>query len=262
VKVITEAILRDELKTEKPESYVIPEGKIISPSAREYLLQNRIKIVKASEEKTNKKIIKNEMVKPPQRNNGERFETTGTKYQDFESGAYYFEKPEHMTQLFDNQLVAKNHKRISFRGKLDSLQSLFVLNQAILLEMGESQKLIDDLDDILSGLREIMRCDVLNEDFHKELLIGLTHDELRAHSHNPMKYYKIKQMVLPNYTLGKAYALLNQLRTAIRETEVVAVGAFQVENTYERSDLIQELNRMSSALHIMMCKYLAAEYKH
>ena len=51
------------------------------------------------------------------------------KYVDYETGAYYMEKPEHMTQLFGNVLVAKDHPRIHFRGKLDSLQALVVLDQ-------------------------------------------------------------------------------------------------------------------------------------
>jgi len=162
-----------------------------------------------------------------------------------------------MTQLVRNVLVNKDDKRIVFRGKLDSLEALFVLNQTILLEMQEDQEFIDDLEDILVSLREMMRCDVLDEPFTRETIIGLTHEELRAHSHNPMKYYKVKQMVLPSYKLGKTYALLNQLRTAVRETEVAAASAFHNGKNYERADIIEELNRMSSAVHIIMCKYLA-----
>ena len=183
------------------------------------------------------------------------------KYVDYETGAFYYKKPEHMTQLFGNTLVAKDHRRILFRGKLDSLEALFVVNQTILVEMGESQKLIEDLQDILVSLREMMRCDVLDEPFRRDYMIGLSHKELREHSHNPMKFYKIKQMVLPDYTLGKTYALLNQLRAAVRETEVAAATAFHEGRNYTRGDIIEELNRMSSAMHIVMCKYLAEEYR-
>ena len=182
------------------------------------------------------------------------------RFVDYETGAFYFEKPEHMTHLYGNVLVPKDHKRIYFRGKLDSLESAFVLNQTLLLEMGEDQSLIDDLQDILESLREMMRCDVMEEPFRRDYIIGLNHKELREHSHNPMKFYHIKQMVLPDYTLGKSYALLNQLRAAVRETEVAAAAAFHVGKEYLRQDIIEELNRMSSAMHIIMCKYLAGEY--
>ena len=106
-----------------------------------------------------------------------------------------------------------------------------------------------------------MRCDVMDEPFRRECIIGLSHAELREHSHNPMKFYNVKQMVLPDYTLGKAYALLNQLRAAVREAEVAAATAFHEGRSYNREDIIQELNRMSSAMHIIMCKYLAEGYK-
>lgn len=259
MKVITEAILRDELRASKPETYVIPEGQILSPAAREYLQQLKIKIIKEKDKPLPKEKVEITATEVP--GIPESAVVTPAppkpKYVDDATGAFYYEKPEHMTQLVRNVLVNKDDKRIVFRGKLDSLEALFVLNQTILLEMQEDQEFIDDLEDILVSLREMMRCDVLDEPFTRETIIGLTHEELRAHSHNPMKYYKVKQMVLPSYKLGKTYALLNQLRTAVRETEVAAATAFHNGKSYDRADIIEELNRMSSAVHIIMCKYLA-----
>lgn len=276
MKVITEAILRDELRASKPESYTIPEGKILSPAAREYLQQCKIKIIDPKLAKQKRAVVETETEQPKAEQPKPEIRATevpkmpevdvpageGAKprFIDYETGAYYYEKPEHMTHLYGNVLVAKDHRRILFRGKLDSLQALFVLNQCLLAEMGGQEKIIEDLDDILGSLREMMRCDVLDEPFRREFIIGLSHKELREHSHNPMKFYNVKQMVLPSYNLGKAYALLNQLRTAVRETEVAAAGAFRNGQKYERADIIEELNRMSSAMHIIMCKYLAGEY--
>lgn len=273
MKVITEAILRDELRASVPETYTVPEGKILSPAAREFLQQNKVKILDGKkvsyqkekkqepekEEKEDKRPdVKATEVPPMPTVPAE--EEKKPKFVDYETGAFYFEKPEHMTHLYGNVLVPKDHKRIYFRGKLDSLETIFVLNQTLLLEMGEDQSLIDDLQDILESLREMMRCDVMDEPFRRDYIIGLNHKELREHSHNPMKFYHIKQMVLPDYTLGKSYALLNQLRAAVRETEVAAAAAFHVGKEYLRQDIIEELNRMSSAMHIIMCKYLAGEY--
>ena len=273
MKVITEAILRDELRASKPESYTIPEGKILSPAAREYLQQCKIKIIDQRTSRAQRKpepapeqiseqkpeIRATEVPKMPEVTLPPG-EGTKPKFIDYETGAYYYEKPEHMTHLYGNVLVPKDHRRILFRGKLDSLQALFVLNQCLLAEMGGQEKIIEDLDDILGSLREMMRCDVLDEPFRREFIIGLSHKELREHSHNPMKFYNVQQMVLPSYKLGRAYALLNQLRTAVRETEVAAAGAFRNGQKYERGDIIEELNQMSSAMHIIMCKYLAGEY--
>lgn len=254
MKVITEAILREELRASSPEIYYIPEGKIVTPAAREYLQQRKIKIAKGQSEAC-----------PPQREHARsQPEKTGQetpKYVDHETGAFYVEKPEHMTHLHGNVLVRKSHPRIIFRGKLDSLQAFTVYAQAAINRTGGGQKLIDELSDILGILREIMRCDVLDENFVIERIIGLTHAELRERSHDPMKFYQIKQMLLPDYTMGEAYALLNQLRTSVRETEIAAAGCFAQEKRAEQNGIIQALNRVSSAVHILMCRYLAGEYR-
>ena len=159
MKVITEAILRDELRASKPETYVIPEGQILSPAAREYLQQLKIKIIKEKDKPLPKEKVEITATEVP--GIPESAVVTPAppkpKYVDYETNAYYYEKP----------------------------------------------------------------------------------------------------MVLPSYKLGKTYALLNQLRTAVRETEVAAAAAFHNGKSYDRADIIEELNRMSSAVHIIMCKYLA-----
>lgn len=268
MKVITEAILRDELRVVQPKFYKVTEGKMLSPAAREYLQQRKIKIdltamkfrystvaeAKDASEKTTVASVSFEHPVVP-------VLACVAKFIDFESGAFYNEKPEYMTHLLGNELVPKDHPRIVFRGKLDSMQSLVVLNQAVIKESGGSMKLIRDVGEILDVLRNIMRCEVMNEPFTNDSIIGLTYAELRARSHDPMQYFSVKQMVLPDYTLGKIYALLNQLRTEVREVEVSAAAAFKIKGGYERKDIIEGLNRLSSAIHVMMCMYLADEYK-
>lgn len=260
MKPITESALRIELRNSQPDVYYVPDGCVLTPAAREYLQQRKIKFAKAGTQPAADapRIVATEV--PPMPQVVVQETQPKPKYVDYETGAYYMTKPEHMTQLFGNELVPKNHPRILFRGKLDSLQALVVLDQVLIGENG-NEKLVADLDDILGILREIMRCDVLDEELVNESVIGLSHAELRERSHNPMKFFKIKQMVLPDHTMGKDYALLNQLRTAIRETEVAAADAFRNGNQYTRSDIIEALNRLSSAVHIMMCMYLAGMYK-
>ena len=232
VKAITEDILRQELRNTQPDTYYIPEGKILTPAAREYLQQRKIKIGREGEPK-----VVATVVPPMPQVTVSAPEVPKPKFVDFVTGAYYMEKPEHMTHLYGNVLVVKNHPRILFRGKLDSLQALVVLAQATIAEGGK-QKLVDDLGNILGILREMMRCDVLDEAFRNETIIGLTHAELRERSHDPKKFYNIQQMVLPDYTMGKDYALLNHVRTAVRETEVAAAEAFREGSKYTREDII------------------------
>lgn len=231
MKVITEAMLRDELKRSEITEYRVPDGMMLSPAAREYLQQRKIKISRESASERQK-----EAAVPAERT-PEMAAPLQAKYRDYETGALYLEKPEYMTQIEGDMLVVKNHPRIAFRGKLDSLQALIVLDQAILNEKTGYGKMIADLDDILGVLREIMRCDALNEPLRVEKIIGLTSAELRERSHAPMKFFHVKYMRLPDYKMGIAYALLNQLRTAVREAEVTAVNAFKNGTNYERQDL-------------------------
>lgn len=260
MKAITESALRLELRNSQPDVYYVPQGCVLTPAAREYLQQRKIKFAKEGEAQAAEvpRIVATEVPPMPQ----VVVEQTAPKpkFVDYETGAFYMTKPEHMTHLVGNQLVPKNHPRILFRGKLDSLQALVVLDQVLIDEHG-NEKLVADLDDILGILREIMRCDVLDEELVNESVIGLSHAELRERSHDPMKFFHIKQMVLPDRTMGKDYALLNQLRTAIRETEVAAAEAFRSGSHYTRGDIIEALNRLSSAVHIMMCMYLAGMYQ-
>ncbi len=264
MRAITEAVLRAELKAEHPDVYYVPEGKILSPAAREYLNQLQIAIDQEYNREKREAQKAKDTVKCEQKAVEEKtadktvFEK---KYVDEETGAFYAEKPEHMTQLFGNVLVDKNHPRIVYRGKLDRLQADVVYAQTVIIRTEKSKALLEDLDDILKILREMMRCEVLDEPFTNETIIGLNHAELREHSHNPQKYYNIKYMLLPEYSMGEVYALLNILRTDIRETELVAVDAFKVGRKMTRTDIIEELNRLSSALHIMMCKYLGGAYQ-
>ncbi|MFD1400888.1 ATP-binding protein [Robinsoniella peoriensis] len=252
MNVITEAYLRDIMKENRPEVFYVPEGSLLSPSARDYLNQYKIKI-----EKQEPGTLEKENAEKPA---AESPDDMKAAYVDYATGAFFTSKPEHMTQLTGNKLVPKNHLRIIFRGKLDSLQSLIIRNQTAIAKNPRRSKLLEDLEDIMKILQNIMRCDVLDEPFTIERIIGLTHAELREHSHNPMKFYNIRQMILPHYTMGEEYAILNQIRTAIRECEISAVNAYQVGNDYTHQDILEEFNRLSSALHIMMCKYLAGEY--
>ncbi len=259
MKVITEARIRAELKATKPEVYYIPEGKLLSPAAREYLQQLKIAIEKeGAVTKENK--VKTEALTQSHESEQAEVKTDKKRYVDYESGAIYEGKPEYMTQLFGNKLVDKTNGRIAFRGKLDKVQAEIVIAQTLINNAGE-RKMLNYLDDILKVLREMMRCEVLDEPFEIDKIIGMTFAELREHSHNPMKYYKIEYMSLPSYEHGMTYAQLNLLRTSIRELEVIALNAFKNGREVIRKDILTALNRLSSAMHILMCMYQSESLK-
>lgn len=254
MKVITEAILREELHHKQPKTYCIEKGKILSPAAREYLQQRKIAIVEAGplHEGPRKETACQEKVE-------DIGKSMGHHYIDFRTGAAYEKKPEHMTQLHGNYLVEKDHPRITFRGWIDNLQAEIVLTQAV-VSKNHKRALIDDLNEILTVVRQIVRCEVLEEPMASYTLLGLDPAGLREHSHHPEKYYRIKQMVLPDYSMGEAYARLNLIRTKVRQAETIGTTAFWTGREYEHTDILEALNRLSSAMHIIMCKYLAGDY--
>lgn len=176
------------------------------------------------------------------------------------NGRRVSQKPETWTELEAGRLVPKDHPRIRFRGQMDLLQARVVLAQAILENRGADAKLVGDLQNILDFLRRITRGEVLNEPLADERILGLTPEELRAQSHDPKTYFGVEQMLLPRSDMGVAYALVNELRALSRVAEIWAVSAFQSRATPAQRQVLQAMNRLSSAFHILMCRLLAGRY--
>lgn len=200
--------------------YYLAKGDQLTSGAREYLTRERIAI------------LPGEQAKP------ERYHML--------SGGYTEEKPEHMTHLNAELLVPKTHPRILFRGKMDTLEAELILCQladgAITGPVGE----------VLELARQIIRCDVLEEELRASKLCGLTEQEQRRRSHFPQEYYG-QPHFMPSAGDGMTIARLNRARCAAREAELAAVDAFSDrDGKLLRQDIPRALNRMSSMLYILM----------
>lgn len=262
MKVLTEAKVRAEVpRSEHPEVYYIEPGYILSPAAREYLMGRQIKISNGPKPGEESETVTAADEVPPMPAAAPQTKADCAKYVDYTTGACYFEKPVHMTVLYGDVLVAKDHPQILFRGKVESLQAQIILNQAMIAENGGSQKLIDDLNQILVILRNILRSHVLNQPLEVESILGLNPAELEARVKEPLRYYQLEQAGVPDYTRGTQYARLNQLYTQTREVEVAAITALHEGNKYTRNDILEVLNRLSSAFRVMMFMQLAGEYE-
>lgn len=162
------------------------------------------------------------------------------------NGASLEEKPEHMTHLDAQILVPKNHPRILFRGKMDTLEAELILCQLA------AERLITPVGEILALARRLIRCDVLNEPVPEGKLCGLTGDEQRRRSHFPQDYYG-QPHFMPGVEDGEVIARLNRARCAAREAELAGVTAFcDREGNPTRPDILRSLNRMSSMLYLLM----------
>ena len=209
--------------------FKLTENDILTPSAREFLKEKNIEII-----------------------HGENFSTI--------FGFDLPKKPEQMTHLHAGFLVPKNHPRIVFRGRLDSLESNIISVQVSAMESGMTT-LCEDLEEIIRLIRKIIQCEVKDLPLGEFTLQGLDESALREHSHHPSKYYGMHHF-LPTYKHGKIVAELNRLRTLTRETEICAYNAFEdkYHNVSERCDIITALNRLSSLFFVMMFKVLTDKY--
>lgn len=144
-------------------------------------------------------------------------------------------------------MVAKSDPRLGFRAVLDSTIALAVWLQIELAEPWQPW-----LADIRSRLGNIMRADALGEPLGCQAIVGLSDEDLHRLSHQPLRYLDHDHLV-PEASHGRDAALLNLLRTKVRETETVAAQVF-ITRSFEvlRPDILQALNRLSSTVYVMM----------
>lgn len=157
-------------------------------------------------------------------------------------------KPDTLTHLNAFTMVAKNDPRLAFRARLDAS-----IAQAVWLQVElKDTEMKGWLADIRSLLGNIMRADAMNEPLGEQNIAGLCADELHRLSHNPLKFIGHDHIV-PEASHGLQSALLNLLRTSVRETEISAAQIFIDQHfQVQRPDIMQALNRLSSAVYVLM----------
>ena len=201
--------------------FYLGDGDRLTAEARDYLTKEGIRILPASQAKPR------------------RWKLLG--------GGYMEEKPEDMTHLNGDTLVKKTHPRIAFRGAMDTLEA------QLLLCALELPSLWSDLEEILQLVRCLLRCEVLEEPIKEEKLCGLTQEQLRSHSHRPQDFYG-QPHFMPSVSDGKAVLELNKLRCVVRSAELKAVAALP-----QRQDILRAMNRISSAVYILMIREKAKQ---
>jgi len=227
--VVTESTLRASYSGRDGQKVIIDPDAYLTQTARDFIREKNIEVIYEKNSECHETLAR-EPIEPNR------------------------PKPEHMTHLNSRELVCKSHPRIAFRGKLDSLQAMIIQAQCISHMSGQTG-IVEDLDEILTYVRRVLACEVKETPFGPVELFGLSDEVLRERSHYPNKYYGIDH-ILPSYHMGEIVAVLNRLRTCIRESELRAVQAFQDK----RGDIIRALNRLSSGIYIVMCRVLAGDY--
>ena len=224
----TEGTVRDNIRSrEGRRVFFLGKNDRLTSAARDYLARERIDILPA------------EQAKP------QRYRLLG--------GGYVEEKPEHLTHLDGLTLAPKTHPRILFRGKLDTLEARLI---CCCLEVPEYER---ELGELLGLVRRLLRCEVLGEPVEETTLFGLTEEELRRRSHFPQDYYG-QPHFMPEAGDGRQIAQLNLARVTAREAELAAAAAFTgPDGQVTRPDLLRAMNRLSSAIYLLMIRQKGKE---
>ncbi len=226
-----EKAVRDNIRNrEGKRVFFLGSGDVLTPSAKDYLLQQHIPVLSGQEAKIE-------------------------QYQLL-TGGFVNEKPEHFTHLYGNVLVPKTHPRIAFRGAIDTLEAELLLCQQI-----AGEELRKKLQEVLTLARNLIRWDVLNEPAQVSTLCGLTEEEIRKRSHFPQNFYN-QPHFMPEVSDGAVILQLNRARALARQAELKAVDAFlDREGNPTRPDILTALNRISSMLYVLMIEEKAQKGK-
>jgi ethanolamine utilization protein EutL len=181
------------------------------------------------------------------------------------TGERFAEKPDHLTHLVDDaSLVPKTHPRIVARGKLDLLQSA-VLDSQVAADADGARALVGELGEILELARALVGAEVTGRPVPPPSLFGMASDELRDATHHTYELYGVPFMY-PDVRQGPVVAKLGLARAIAREAEVAVITAFPpaggvVTAPPARADLAHAINRISSALYLLTCRYVAGLYE-
>ncbi len=251
--VLTESLLRLKWKKEKFTVYFAKKNEVITPSAREFLKEKGVEL-KIGENEPLESDDKKHVHRVPHPVHEKEATSNVTdnpkRYKNYYTEEYYSKKPEFMTQIRADLLVFKDDPRIIFRGRIDSLEAE-MLRGMLLMKCDKNAELFKGLKDIYLHLRKVMRAEVLEESIKSFSVLGKDYEEIRKITHRPNDYFSGGHLVLVGDE-KPAVIHLNVLRTSVREVEIVAVTAFKNGTEVERNDIIESLNRLSSALYYLM----------
>lgn len=258
---ITETSLRAEHGLAHGSEVHLPEGVRLTPSASQLLAERKIRVKFIGEDgrvflpdETEVGANQKASVHPLTSAN----ERPGNRCSVCHSQVA--KKTELLTLLDGERLVPKTHPRIALRGKLDMLISQTIWVQTQFAASFEKYPLLcHALADLRSFMGNLMRSEVTG-DVQSEISMGdLDEKTIHRISHHPLKYLGHDHIV-PELRHGANVSLLNVLRAMVREAELDACRAFQTDNfELTRPDIVQGLNRLSSAIYVLMLMTLVVE---
>ena len=160
-----------------------------------------------------------------------------------------------LTQLLGNECVKKTHPRIVLRGKLDTLQAQMLMAQVECIRAGEAGAAAS-LEELLGYTRSVMAAEVLGRETPELRMAGMDGEAIHEASHHPERLCPSGHLNV-TAAMGGAMAAVNLCRAVAREAELAAVAAFDPEREGARPDILRGMNRLSSALYVLMLQLAA-----
>lgn len=254
---ITESWLRDHFSLTPGTEVHLPASGRLTPAARAMLDERQIRVKYVDE--AGRTFIEPATAQADEADESVRVRVhplTGSERREPAAcqlcGQPVAHKPDALTHIDSQTLVPKNDPRIRLRGKLDSAIAYAVWAQAELDERERASLLARWLADVRSGLGNVLRAEVTGEYLAPVRMGDLDEEAIHRLSHDPMHYFGHDHIV-PEAAQGTTIARLNLLRVQIREAEVAAADVYiDREFNVLRPDLMQALNRLGSAVYVLM----------
>ncbi len=172
--LLTETMLREqfgESSTPSITRYEVPEGTVVTPSARAWLIDRRVdliigqKVIFATPRPESNAAPAAPAASGPPNDQPRSALPAFTPPEHFDviDGSQVTTKPEHLCALRGNLLVPKGHPQIRFRGRLDSLEADLLLAEVAFRRLGLA-KGVAELEEVLRYVKHILRCEVLDEE--------------------------------------------------------------------------------------------------
>lgn len=257
--VITEASIRGQYKGTEEKVYYHQKNDILTPSARQYLSDQGVKIVTEKDKQAAEAAQVKEAASTQQAEVKTITEAPSYAYVCYETGAHFIKKPEHMTQLTGNQLVAKNHKRIVLRGQIDLLLAK-VIEQLQYYRKSGQDEVAKDLRELFDWVKAIQRAEILEEPIPSLTFMGYDEATQKAMSHDPKRYFGTPHLFGIDENTHEVAVAMNILRAQARSIELTAVDAFYRPKEVQRPDLLLAFNRLSSCIYLIMLKAVSGKY--
>lgn len=254
--ILTDIELRARWFREHEKEYMLPDDPvIITPAARDFIKEHEITLIGKDHEQVKWPGDSDDIcVLSCREYKGQALSSDGDMSIGVSKDVSAADrKPEDMTHLNGHVLVHKSHPRIAFRGKLDSIEAGILKLQVTAREDGQ-RELEDQLEEILKYVKEILKAEVMDLPLPQIYLLGLDSDGLRYETHHVKELYGFGHPT-PDHSMGRICMELNDLRAQVREGELAAVSAFK-DDGESRIDIIQAMNRLSSAIYILFLRQL------